>query len=93
MFSLNDNETLIKTTSYRIETGGTGIINFKLYEVVSPKIEDKFIAAPTEALQLNQPKEEFIIRGSSEEDVISRFVEASRGLASKEMFEKKNNEK
>lgn len=73
-------ETLVKNTEYCIERKGLSTIYFRLHEIMSPEVEGKYVAVPTQLLDVHQPKEEFVARGTTEVEVINKIIALTRGI-------------
>ena len=93
MYKLEKDEGLIKSTNHILDRKGKPNLNFRVHEVLASDEENRFIITPTQALDVNRPKEKFVVRGDNEIESINKFVALVRNIEkTAEMFEDRKRE-
>lgn len=90
MYDLLESESLIEKTDYVLEREDKRHILFQVSEILAPDVVEKYVVAPSQPINIERPKDEFIVRNSDRTAAINEFLaRARRTQKSSEMFEQK----
>jgi len=93
MYEIETGEALIRTTEHILQRKNKRNITFRVLEILAPEIEKKYVVTPKQVVDMDQPKEEFVVQGSNQVEVVNKFISLTRNIEKTgEMFNRHETE-
>lgn len=86
-YNINDNETLTRTTEYRVVTDSS-TLRIKVHEIIQGDAPHRFYAIPEHPLPLSTVPERFYGKAETEDEALRMCLDNVKGQSKDDIFPK-----